>query len=161
MFLSKYRKQTTKLLRLPTRSGNHRNKQQKPPRRSNFYPKNMCFYGFLNRKLKKSNVKLKGRRIIRTLPVMVGEKLDLKWVVEGSEMLRLWKNSWKFSKFLRYKVMKMFQTSVWTIYTHFTNLSKAKKLQSGTTFRMQLSTQSGQPTIQIKPHHPSKGFDQR
>jgi len=30
----------------------------------------------------------------------------------------------------------MFQTSVGTIYTCFTNLSRAKELQSGTTLRM-------------------------
>jgi len=73
MFLSKYRKQTAKFLRLHTRSGNHRNKRQKPPHRSNFCPKNMHFYGFLNKKLIKSNKKIKGRRIKRALPVTMNE----------------------------------------------------------------------------------------
>jgi len=73
MFLSKCRKQTAKLLSLLTCSGNHSYKRQKPPRRSNFYPKNMRFYGFLNRKLRNSSIKIKGRRIIRTLPVTINE----------------------------------------------------------------------------------------
>jgi len=76
MYISKYRKQTVKLLRLPTCKRNHRNKRQKPPHRSNLCPKNMSFFGFLNKKLKKS--KIKGRRIIGTLPVTMNEKLNLK-----------------------------------------------------------------------------------
>jgi hypothetical protein len=78
MFLSKYRKQTAKFIRLPTRSEDHHNKRQKPPHRINFCHKNMHFYGFLNRKLKMSSIKIKEGRIIRTLHVMMDEKTELE-----------------------------------------------------------------------------------
>jgi len=38
----------------------------------------MHFYGFLNRKLKKSSVKIKGKDVIRELLVTMDEEMDLK-----------------------------------------------------------------------------------
>ena len=67
----------------------------------------MHFYGFLNRKLRKSSIKVKGRRIIRALHVTMDEKLNLKWRVEGSERVSSLKEFSKFSKFLRNEVVKV------------------------------------------------------
>jgi len=41
--------------------------------------------------------------IIRTLPDMIDEKLNLKWRVEGSERLRFWTNSQNFLSFWELK----------------------------------------------------------
>jgi len=37
---------------------------------------------------------------------------------------------------MRSEVIKKFQTSVWTIYTRFTNLSRTQKLQYGIILRV-------------------------
>jgi len=36
----------------------------------------MQFYGFLNKKPNKSSIKIKGKRVVRTLPVKMDEKLN-------------------------------------------------------------------------------------
>jgi len=72
-----------------------------------------------------------------------------KWI--RSEKLKDWKcfvferTLGRFSEFLKREMIKVFQTSVWTIYIHFANLSKVTQLQSGTILRIQLSTQVENP----------------
>jgi len=62
MFLSNNAETDSKILRLLSCSGSHRNERQKPSRRSNFYPRNMQSYGFLNMKLWESSIKQKVKR---------------------------------------------------------------------------------------------------
>jgi len=42
---------------------------------------------------------MKGRKDHKNLPDTIDKKLNLKWRVEGSERLRLWKNFWNFLSF--------------------------------------------------------------
>jgi len=74
---SKNMENRQQILELLTHGGNHRNKRQKPPSRSNFYPKKHAFLRFLKQETKEAKYEIRERRMIRVLLVTMDE-MDLK-----------------------------------------------------------------------------------